>query len=319
MTRPTNRHVWCLLVAALTPPPADAQTGSSLAVRPWPQQTQAQLHIDVMAQNRGRTDNDAARFRLRRYDVSGRWRESTQEGALAVGFDGSYLSLSTNDHTLPSRLIDQSVAGAFALGETDQLGFVVGLGYAGNNPYADAEALYGQASLVYTQPIDDRSKLQMIMDFDGHRVLFPDLPLPSLIYHQQVDQTLGYAVGFPVNSIHWRPSDRLSIHLIYIVPITINATIEYEPANGWIVFGRIDNRLDAFTIDGAQDHRRLFFRERRVEVGFQLQSDQNVNVTLAGGYAFSREFSTGFDVRDLDDVADVSDEPYFRVAVALRF
>jgi hypothetical protein len=43
------------------------------------------------------------------------------------------------------------------------------------------------------------------------------------------------------------------------------------------------------------------------------------NVDLAVGYAWSTEFSEGFDSRENDEIADVSDEPYVRLGVDLRY
>jgi len=42
-------------------------------------------------------------------------------------------------------------------------------------------------------------------------------------------------------------------------------------------------------------------------------------VTAAAGYAWGQEFSTGFDSRKSDEVADVSDEPYVRFGVEVKF
>jgi hypothetical protein len=44
-----------------------------------------------------------------------------------------------------------------------------------------------------------------------------------------------------------------------------------------------------------------------------------VSLLVAGGYAFGQEFSTGFDFRDTDKVAEPSDEPYVRMGFEARF
>jgi len=301
---------------------AAAQTGPALVLRPWSKGHQVQIHTEAMVLNHGHTDNSDAGYRVGRYDVSGRWRgdlEANASALLAMGVEASYLKISTNDPVLPERLVNQAIAAGFQLSEEGDIQLVLGVGYAGSTPYADADALYGQADLIYTKSLDPQSQLRLILSYDGHRVLFPDVPLPSVLYQRQYSQTISYGLGFPVNNLHWQVSDRLSVQALYILPTTINLSVEYKIDEAWKVFGRFDNQLDAFTIDGARDHRRLFYLQRRIEAGIRMQSDQQVDVTLAVGYAFGQEFSTGHDVRDLDDIAEPSDEPYFRVAVDIRF
>jgi len=311
-----------LAILVLRSTPAAAQTGVGLVLAPWQGDDKAQLHFQVTLLNKTRTDNADARFHLERYDASGRWRESVPHPGWAFGFDTSYLNISTTDPVLPDRLVDQSVAAGFRLtesGERDTLWLVVGAGYAGSNPYGDSDALYGQASLVYTHPIDQQSAWQFVLNYDGNFLLFPDVPLPAVSYQQRVSDSLSYSIGFPINTLTWRLSDRLTVRATYIIPVSLYATVEYKLSDGWVFFGRLESQTDAFTVDGAPDHERIFFEQRRLEAGLRLHSDQKVDLTLAGGYAFDQEFSTGFDVRDLDNIAEINDEPYFRVAVDIRF
>jgi hypothetical protein len=44
-----------------------------------------------------------------------------------------------------------------------------------------------------------------------------------------------------------------------------------------------------------------------------------VDATLSVGYAFNQELSSGFDARDLDDFAQLSDEPYIGFMLRSRF
>ena len=317
-----HRCIWIACMSLMATTTVSAQTGPRLLLTPWAQDTQSELEVDFTTLNRGHTDNRDARFHLRRHDVSGRWRQDPKANGsslLAVGVDASYLSLSTNDPVLPKRLVNQAVAAGFQLNQEGNLKLVLGLGYAGNNPYADAEALYGQADLIYTKSLDSKSSLRVILSHNGRRVLFPDVPLPSVLYQRQHSETISYGLGFPINNVHWQVNDRLSVRALYVLPTTINLAVEYKFNDGWKAFGRFDNQLDAFTIDRAQDHRRLFFQQRRIEAGIRMHSDQQIDLTLAAGYTFGQEFSTGHDVRDLDDIAEPSDEPYFRVAIDIRF
>jgi len=92
-----------------------------------------------------------------------------------------------------------------------------------------------------------------------------------------------------------------------------DAALVFETIAGY------DSRVDAFTLDDDRDNRRLFFSQKSIEVGVCWQACANARFILAGGYAFDREFEYGFDVRDLDNVRDVSAEPYLRAAVSVSF
>ena len=75
-----------------------------------------------------------------------------------------------------------------------------------------------------------------------------------------------------------------------------------------------------FFVDGLpENYDRLFFQQRRAEVGVRWEPRKDFNFSLAVGYAFGQEFSTGFDFRQTDEFTDVSDEPYVRVGFDIRF
>ena len=214
---------WAAALGALINTPALAQTGSGLVLRPWgDSERRYEIDADATLANRGKTDNANARFRLQRYDASGRWRQQTDnKNPLTIGIDTSYLDLGTNDPTLPKRLADQSIAAGFRLDEPggfDAMWLVLGVGYAGNTPYADGDAVYAQASLVYTMPVDEQTSWQFTLDYNGNRSILPDIPIPTVAYQKQVNAEWSYIIGLPINAIHWKPNDRLSIRVMYFVP-----------------------------------------------------------------------------------------------------
>lgn len=302
--------------------PVSAQTGAGLVLQPWPEGVPGQVSDQYLAFNRGHTDNADARFSLQRYDIWGRWRQDKDDSnTLVFGFDGNHLDIATSDPVLPKRLIDQSLAAGFRLNDDgqDSVWLVLGVGYAGSNPYTDGDAVYGQANLIYTHPIDEKSSWRIVLNYDGNRTIFPDIPIPAIAYQRRSSETLTYAVGIPTSTIYWRPKERWLVSVVYVLPVTLNASIEYTVDDGMLLFARFENHLDAFTVNGAPDHQRLFLQQRRLEMGARFHLSHQLDVTVAAGYAFGQEFSTGFDVRDLNDVADLSDEPYLGVSTRIRF
>ena len=92
----------------------------------------------------------------------------------------------------------------------------------------------------------------------------------------------------------------------------------------WAAFASYDSRFNAYTLDDDPDNRRLMFSQQRVEAGLTWDGNADnrlpgVLVTIAGGYAFDQEFSRGWDSRDDDTVRDISDEPFLRLGVRMRF
>jgi hypothetical protein len=67
------------------------------------------------------------------------------------------------------------------------------------------------------------------------------------------------------------------------------------------------------------DNDRLLFEQRRAEVGVRVQPWEHTSFLLASGYSFGSNFSVGFDQRDSDELADVSDEFYFRAGFERRW
>ena len=99
----------------------------------------------------------------------------------------------------------------------------------------------------------------------------------------------------------------------------LDVRLEHKLAGNFTVFGNFERRQEAFSVDGLSNHDRLLFEQRRAELGVRWKPWEHTSLTAAGGYAFGSDFSIGFDQRDSDKVADVSDEPYFRVGFERRF
>src|SRR5690606_6423645 len=121
-------------------------------------------------------------------DARARAALSSTDPHLRFGFDSTYINIRSGDAALPERLVDQSLAVGFGITEFNgwEVGAVVGGGYAGNNPYADSDALYGLASLIFSYKLDDTSSVQFIAEYDGNRTLWPDMPMPGIVYNHRV-------------------------------------------------------------------------------------------------------------------------------------
>lgn len=304
---------------------AAAQTSPSLLISPWNENQTVELHSSALILGGGEADprgpGDDTEADIRIYDVTGRARFNPDDPAkTSVGIAFTYIDFG-NEVGGVRRLVDQSVALGIGLGRTGdwEFGAIVGVGYAGNNPFADCTAWYAKADLIASLTIDDHSSLQIILDYNGNRTIFPDAPLPAIAYNRRSSDALWYTVGLPYSSITWNPTDDLTLALNYAVPFTIDLTATWQFTPDLAVFAGLHNRYHGFFIDGLPRERRYFFRQRTAELGLRWSPCPNVALSLAGGYAFDQELEIGFDARDTDTVAEFSDEPFIRLAAELQF
>lgn len=299
-----------------------AQTGSLMMIEPFQKQGHVELSGSATVYQDGSTTRTGANnFGLTIYDAQGRVALLPDPKILRLGFDLTQYDIDTNDPGLPKTLSDQSYAVGFRISEfvAWEMGGVLGVGFTGDNPYSDGDAWYGIASLIASYEFDEESTLQLIFDYNGNRSIFPDLPLPSFAYNRKVSDAFRYTLGVPASSLVWLPKEGLTTTVSGLVPFFINVNIDYEFTEGWHVFGNYGNRVDAFHLDGDDDNRRVFFTQEDAEIGGRWEATTFAELILAGGYAFDREFTRGFDLRELDKIRDISEEWYVRAAVQLRF
>ncbi len=322
---PTSlRTLVALVLMLIFTAAARAQTGPELAQQPWEQDTQTDVTGEVRWFDQADIDHTNHALNLMRYDARGRVRlnesNDTQGDEVRLGFDYTHLDLDSADPALPERLVDVSVAGSWMreLKQSRRIGAVAGVGYAGDAPFGDSDAIYFMGNLIFEQPLDQQSKLTLSLNYDGNRTIWPDVPLPLIAYTRKVNDEFMYTVGVPFSSVRWQPDDRWTVSATYVPVVTANARVDYALTDHWQLFGQFENSYDAFVVNSNED-RRLFFQQRRLEAGVTYQASDHCAVTFAGGYAFDQSFKQGWDVRDTETVRDVDDAPFLCAAVRLAF
>jgi hypothetical protein len=63
----------------------------------------------------------------------------------------------------------------------------------------------------------------------------------------------------------------------------------------------------------------VFFEQKRAELGLRWSPVDHVSVVLAGGFAFSQQFRTGWDLRSTERLSEPDDTGYARFAFEMRF
>ena len=335
-TRPPRRadqgRVICLLLPALVlalASTAVGQTGSELALKPFDEKLFLDGSGDAYLSEKGQDNESGESLRMLILESEGRIRLKPGDVASPrFGYDFTYFNVDTAVPGIPRQLFDQSVGIATPLGiyENWIFGVSVGIGYAGPSPFGDGDAWYGIGSVAVFKKFDEKTALAIGIDYNGNRTYAPDIPLPGFAYIAQLSPELELTVGVPITAISWQPMERVRVQISYELVDNIESRIGYEFVKGVEAYGAIGRRSDGFFVDGlSSGNERLLFEQRRAEVGLTWRTkdsgigEEDLEFTAAVGYAWSGEFSAGFDQRVSDLVADVSDERYFRLGLQLRF
>jgi len=219
MRKPSVALAFVLLFLAAAPV-GFAQTGPALLLKPNLSETEMlENRADALFLNQGSTSNGGADYQMQIYEVTGRFREERENFIPRIGWELTYIDQHSSDKTLPALdkgLTDVSVAAGVELGQFSDwtAGLTVGLGYAGDTPFGESDAWYGKATLIAGRKLDKDTDLAFVLDYDGNRTIWPDLPLPGLEYRKQYDPHLSYTIGVPVIAATWKPND------VFLVDIT---------------------------------------------------------------------------------------------------
>ena len=120
-------------------------------------------------------------------------------------------------------------------------------------------------------------------------------------------------------SVTSKPDDKNTSEVIWALVERFDLRLTHKLSPRWSLVGLLEQRQRAFSVDDIADHDRLLFQQRRAEVGLFWKPLEHTTLLFAAGYAFGGEFSIGYDQRDSFEVADLSDEPYLRLAFERRF
>lgn len=293
-------------------------------MRPWPEEPHwADSREDMRIHNRGHTKGDDTSIGLFSWDSYSRVKldRYNSDPDLAIGYRALTIDIDSDRPDLPGGLADLAVVGVRKIGSVANdwtLSLLAGAGTANDNHYSNSDAIYGIAALHGSHTIDENRSIHAGLHYNGNRTFLPDVPLPYAMYQQRLNPDLSYQAGLPTNSVTWKPLETLTFDLVYTVPVNFVGRLAYDIYRGLSVFAQYDRELDAFYLND-REHHRLFYEIDRVAAGTRWLAKPWIDVRAGVGYAFDQEFSTGFDIRDTDTVAELSDEAFFFFTVQGRF
>lgn len=299
-----------------------AQVGSALVAVPWaPERSFGSTNYFIGFAS----ESDGAGFDtdLARAVSIGRFRLDNQDpNAVTFGWLYDHTVINSSDPVLPERLVSAAVAAGMGLGEIGDgwnVGFSAGGGTASDEPFSDEDGWYGVGSVYARKQLDPRSSLTLILDYDGSRSIWPDVPLPGIQYTVVESRSLRYSLGLPFSTLFYQPDDRWTFNLQYIVPIGGTANVSFKIDEQWSAYGSYTSTTRGYHLDGDPDNERFFFDQDRLEAGVRFTPSPGITLNVAGGWAFDQEFSRGFDVRDDDTVRDLDDAAFIRLGLNYAF
>jgi len=169
----------------------------------------------------------------------------------------------------------------------------------------------------FSRDVDGDTSLHAGMFYNGSAALFPDLPLPYFTYAGQVSEQLSIRVGFPNNSLAYRPMKKIQLDLDYTYPVNVEGRAAYAFNDVVQTFAQFTHSTDGFYMDG-QAHERLLYTLDRLATGVRFQASW-IDTSIGIGYTFQHAFESGYDIRDTEKIAELEDELLFMLKVQSRF
>jgi hypothetical protein len=309
------------VVVAMASTAARAQSGAALLLKPWATDQAVETTTDAYFLNAEHSAGGDS-LQLSDYESTGRLR--LQPGNLVsprIGYNFTFLNSSSRSGVIPRNLTDLSIGVGTAIGQYHGwvAGVTLGVGYAGESAFSRDSGWYGKATFDLGKPINDHDTLAMLIDYDGNRPYFPEIPLPGFAYRHKIDDHILLVAGLPYSSLEWTPTSKLKIEASYRIVSQVTARVGYRVLERLLVYGSYKYVQDAFHVQGLGSDQRLLFSDERLEGGFEYSLADQLMIRLAGGYAFDNRFASGFDFDHTHHVLSFSDGPYFHAAFELRF
>lgn len=294
---------------------------------PWAVDQSAQVKADAFF-TPTEADVTGADVDLSIFTSTGRFRlDPDASYNPTIGYEFVQYEIGSSDAALPDDLTDVSIAFGGSFGNVDlgesigewQVGYTLGIGYAGVTPFNDGDAYYGKADLFAVKAIDRDTRWLVGLNYDGNRIFMPDVPLPAVTYFSRLNEEITYGIGLPFSSLTWKPDEFWTVDVRSALFFSFNGTVSYKASKDLRLFASYVRRNDAFTLPTGFANRRLLFSQDRAEVGLSYDLGENLVLTVAGGYALNQEFDVGFDSRDPGGLRDLDDSGYIRGGIELRF
>lgn len=301
--------------------PVMAQSDPGPMFLPFREEQMLELSASVFRTETGHIKKSDEGFGLSQYQSQGRLRLTDKfKVNPTLGYDMMLLDLKTSNTTVPRNLSDVSIGFATPFHQFETgwyLAGSIGAGYAGDETFDYKGGYYGKTTFILGKEFDRNNSLLVALSYDGNRTIYPDVPLPAIVYTKVIDPTLELGLGIPFSTVRYRPVDRWLFEATISIG-DISGRVHYDITDQVRIFAAAESIERAFRIEELDGNDRLLFEQRRAELGVVISPSRYVGITAAVGYAFSQEFGVGFDARETDLLYKFSDEAYARIGLVWK-
>jgi len=190
----------------------------------------------------------------------------------------------------PEYLYDQSVSVA-ALKKSADGSFTsasLELGSASDKPFKNSRDTALSGNLIFGRPPTAMSQWIFIVNYSNNRGYLNNVPIPSFAYIYHPDKKFLAVWGFPFASFTWTEPD-VSVYKITLFPTALSAEASFQLQQPFSVYSKVDYRTHSYlNADRVNDSDRLFFEEKRLEVGLRTVLSKNFSIDIFGAFTFDR-------------------------------
>jgi hypothetical protein len=131
------------------------------------------------------------------------------------------------------------------------------------------------------------------LNYTNYSDYLAGLPVPGIDYVYSPSDTFTLVLGFPFNSLEWKPVEKLTIQPTYLPVRTVKARLTYELFRPLRIYAGFDWDHDSYLrADRHVRSHQLFYYEKRLTGGIRFDL-RHLGFELSGGYAFDRFYFEG--------------------------
>ena len=170
-------------------------------------------------------------------------------------------------------------------------GVNLNIGSSSDQPFGAARDINFGAVAFLRVPHRERNAWNFVLVYAPlSQIAFP---IPMASYYWQPSDEFSMNIGLPLQ-MTYRPTDRWTFDLSYMLLTTIHAQGTYQVNEQWCAYGAFDWQNQSwFLHDRQDDQERLFLYDKRFSVGLKGTVMKHVSVDLSTGYLFDRFYFTG--------------------------
>jgi len=308
--------VVCLLASG-----AMAQSMARLLGEPWIDHDLLATYDHPIVEDGGHVNNDSSDTSVFAWDSFGRVRLNRQDqDSPIIGYRILTIGLGTDTTKFKSTMDEFDLAYGMYLGQVDgwKVGAMLGAGFSSTHPFVNSTGIFGIGHVTAEKPIDANNSILLAVDYEANSALLPDIPLPGFAFRHH-SEDLNITVGYPISTVAWTPTKKLLLTALYQVPYSADLDLEYSVARHFGFYSDAGNFFQGIVRSDGDITNRQFYQMSRVEAGIRVIFGRWIDSTIGIGYAFNQSISNGFDIRDIQGVGHLSNEPYVAFIVRGRF